>query len=265
MACSPQQQKEATSFAKQMHKALAKACDLGAFPTDAAGQLNVLGHDCDTLGMDSTQVGVFEQTDKVGFRSFLESQDSSGLETEVCRGQEIVMVSHHWCWKRKVPFKSRRLTVLEILGNFTNQTLEGGLSDEKFGTLLVFSDFTKSHGSRSVAVGLLDTPSSGCGLASGLGLQGRKKETLVENQRTTACDNFQLFNGLRTASCLRGAFPPVDLRAVCLVRAMVNRKREEGYQQINLLWKSGRKKYGKEVRDEMFQKCDPNVIQSCRD
>ena len=24
------------------------------------------------------------------------------------------------------------------------------------------------------------------------------------------------------ASCLRGAFPPVDLRAVCLVRAIVN-------------------------------------------
>ena len=29
------------------------------------------------------------------------------------------------------------------------------------------------------------------------------------------------------ASCLRGALPPVDLRAVCLVRAML-RVREEG-------------------------------------
>ena len=28
-------------------------------------------------------------------------------------------------------------------------------------------------------------------------------------------------------TCLRGAFPPVDLRAVCLVRAMLKLKRKE--------------------------------------
>ena len=42
----------------------------------AAGQLDVLGHDGDTLGVDGAQVGVLEQADQVGFRGLLESQDS---------------------------------------------------------------------------------------------------------------------------------------------------------------------------------------------
>jgi hypothetical protein len=49
---------------------------LSAFSTDTAGQLNVLGHDGDTLGVDGAQVGVLKQADQVSFRSLLESQDS---------------------------------------------------------------------------------------------------------------------------------------------------------------------------------------------
>ena len=47
---------------------------LGAFSTDSAGQLDVLGHDGDALGVDSTQVGVFDETDELG-------QDGRGLES----------------------------------------------------------------------------------------------------------------------------------------------------------------------------------------
>jgi hypothetical protein len=36
---------------------------------------------------------------------------------------------------------------LEVLGNFTNQTLERKLSDEELGRLLVATDFTESDSS----------------------------------------------------------------------------------------------------------------------
>ena len=44
---------------------------LGAFTTDTAGQLNILGHDGHTLSVDGAQVGVFEETNEVSLRSFL--------------------------------------------------------------------------------------------------------------------------------------------------------------------------------------------------
>jgi hypothetical protein len=66
--------------------------------TDAAGKLNILGHDGNTLGVDSSQVGILKKTDKVSLSSFLESEDSSRLETEVS---------------------------FEILSNLTNKALEG--------------------------------------------------------------------------------------------------------------------------------------------
>ena len=84
--------------------------------------------------MNGTQVGVFEQTDKVSFGCFLERQNGRGLETEIR---------------------------LEVLGNLTNETLEGGLADEEVGRLLVLADLTKSNGSGAVAVGLLHTSSGG--------------------------------------------------------------------------------------------------------
>ena len=39
--------------------------DLSSLSTDAAGQLDVLGHDGDTLGVDGAQVGVLEEADDV--------------------------------------------------------------------------------------------------------------------------------------------------------------------------------------------------------
>ena len=48
-------------------------------------------------------------------------------------------------------------TNLEVLSDFTNETLEGELPDEEFGGLLVFADFTESDGSGAETMGLLDT------------------------------------------------------------------------------------------------------------
>ena len=44
---------------------------LCSFSTDTARELDIFGHDRDSFSMDGTQVGIFEETYQVGFRSFL--------------------------------------------------------------------------------------------------------------------------------------------------------------------------------------------------
>ena len=56
---------------------------LSTFSANAAGQLDILGHDGDPLGVDGTEVGVLEQTDQICFSSFLEGHDGRRLEAEV--------------------------------------------------------------------------------------------------------------------------------------------------------------------------------------
>jgi histone H3 len=93
--------------------------NLRSLTTKAASKLDVLGLDGDTLGVDSAQVGVFEEGDEVGLNGLLESTDGGGLEAKVG---------------------------LEVLGDFTDQTLEGELSDQKLSGLLVATDLTESDG-----------------------------------------------------------------------------------------------------------------------
>ena len=50
---------------------------------DSSGQLNVLGHDGDALGMDGAQVGVFKETNEVSLASFLKSHDRRAMETQI--------------------------------------------------------------------------------------------------------------------------------------------------------------------------------------
>jgi hypothetical protein len=115
---------------------------LRSLSTDAASQLDILGHDGDTLGMDSTKVSILEKTNKVSLGRLLKSKDGRSLESEVS---------------------------LEVLGNLTHKSLEGELADKKLSGLLVSADLAKSHGSGSVTVGLLDTASGGGRLAVRLG------------------------------------------------------------------------------------------------
>ena len=104
--------------------------------------MDVLGHDGNTLGMDGAQVGVLEESNKVSLSSLLKSKDGRTLESKVS---------------------------LEVLGDFTDKSLEGELSDQELSGLLVSSNFTKSDSTRSVSVRLLDTSSGGGGLAGSLG------------------------------------------------------------------------------------------------
>jgi len=125
-------------------KATRSKANLRTLSTDTTGELNVLRHDCDTLGVNGTQVGILEQSNKISLRGLLESQHGTALESKIA---------------------------LEILGNFTNQTLEGQLADEKVGGLLVTTDLTKSDSSGTVSVRLLHTSSCRGGLTGGLGGQ----------------------------------------------------------------------------------------------
>lgn len=52
-------------------------------------------------------------------------------------------------------------TYLEVLRDFTNEPLEWELPDQKFGRLLVPSDFTEGNSTRAETMGLLYTTSSG--------------------------------------------------------------------------------------------------------
>ena len=51
--------------------------DLSPLATDAPGQLDVLGHDGDPLGVNGAQVGVLKQTNEVGLAGLLEPEETN--------------------------------------------------------------------------------------------------------------------------------------------------------------------------------------------
>ena len=119
-----------------------KRLQLSTFSSDSSCELDVLWHDCDSLGVDGAQVCVLKEPDEVSFRGFLKSHDGGRLESEVS---------------------------FEVLGDFSDESLEGQLSDEKLGRFLVPSDLSESDSAWSVSVGLLDSSSCWCRLSSSLG------------------------------------------------------------------------------------------------
>ena len=106
----------------------------GALTTDSAGELDVLWHDGDSLGVDGAEVGVLEEANEVGLRGLLERDDGRRLEAEVG---------------------------LEVLRDLADEALEGELADQELGRLLVATDLTESHGTGAVPVGLLDAAGGG--------------------------------------------------------------------------------------------------------
>lgn len=57
--------------------------NLVALTAKAAGKLDVLGLNGDTLGVDSAQVGILEEGDEVRLDGLLEGTDGGGLEAKV--------------------------------------------------------------------------------------------------------------------------------------------------------------------------------------
>ena len=89
---------------------------LGALATDAAGELDVLGHDGHALGVDRAQVGVLEEADQVRLGGLLQGDDGRRLEAEVRQ---------------------------EVLRDLADQALERKLADQQLGRLLVPSDLAE--------------------------------------------------------------------------------------------------------------------------
>ena len=88
------------ALAQAIHSSLLgsrSAAALGPLAADPPGELDVLRHDGDPLGVDSTEVGVLEEPHEVGLTGLLESHHGGALEAEVG---------------------------LEVLGNLPHQTLE---------------------------------------------------------------------------------------------------------------------------------------------
>ena len=113
---------------------------LSALSADAAGQLNIFGHDGDPLGVDGAQVGVLEQTDQISLAGLLQGHDSGALEAQVR---------------------------LEVLSDFSHQPLEGQFADQQLGGLLIAADLPQSHGPGPVAVRLLDAAGGRSALTGG--------------------------------------------------------------------------------------------------
>lgn len=111
---------------------------LGTFSANSAGQLDVLGHDGDPLGVNRAKVGVLEQSDEVGLAGFLQGHDGRALEAEIS---------------------------LEVLSDLADQSLERQLANQKLRALLVTTNLTKRDSSRTVTMRLLHTTSCGSALA----------------------------------------------------------------------------------------------------
>ena len=102
----------------------------GSLTSDSSGELHILWHDGNSLGVDGAEVGVLEESDHVGLSSLLKGKDGGGLESQVG---------------------------LEVGGDFSDESLEWELSNEELGGFLVLSDHSEGNGSWSESVGLLDT------------------------------------------------------------------------------------------------------------
>ena len=141
--CPPCDQSRFPKFVQKMFCFLNQRhmCDLSAFATDAACQLNILGHDCDTLCMDRAEVGILKQSNQVCFTGFLQGQDSGRLKTKIR---------------------------LEVLSDFTHKALEWCLADQEVCGFLILANFAKGNSSRTIPMWLLDTSSGGSRLAGSL-------------------------------------------------------------------------------------------------
>ena len=110
-------------------KSNARHCS-GSLTSDSSGELHILWHDGDSLGVDGTEVGVLEESNHVGLGGLLEGEHGGGLESQVG---------------------------LEIGGDFSHESLERKLSNEELGGFLILSDHSEGDGSWSESMGLLDS------------------------------------------------------------------------------------------------------------
>jgi len=103
---------------------------LSTLAANSTSELNVFWHDGNSLGVNSTQVSVFEESDEIRLAGFLKRHDGRALETQIR---------------------------LKVLCDFTDKTLERELADKQLGRLLVTPNLTKSDGTGPESMGFLYT------------------------------------------------------------------------------------------------------------
>ena len=113
---------------------------LCSLASDSSGELDVLGHDGDALGVDGAQVSILEERHEVRLSRLLQREDGGRLETQVG---------------------------LEVAGDFSHETLERQAADEQLRRLLEATDFTQRDGARAETVSLLHAGGVG-GFLAGL-------------------------------------------------------------------------------------------------
>lgn len=126
-----------TQFTTKRHKNCLHLSSLSPYP---ASQLDVFGHDGDSLSVDGTQISIFKQTHQVRFASLLQRTNGRALKPQVG---------------------------FEILSDLPHQPLEGQLPDEQLGRLLVTTNLSKRHGPGPVAMRLLHPAGRGSAFPGG--------------------------------------------------------------------------------------------------
>lgn len=120
-----------TEFTTKHHKNCLHLSSLSPYP---ASQLDVFGHDGDSLSVDGTQISIFKQTHQIRFASLLQRADGGTLEPQVG---------------------------FEILGDLPHQPLERQFPDQKLGGFLVTTDFSKRNSPGPVAMRFFHPASRG--------------------------------------------------------------------------------------------------------
>ena len=127
------------------------------------------------------------------------------------------------------------MTHLEVLCDLTHQPLEGELPDQELCGFLVTTDLAKSNGTGTETMRFLDT--AGC---SSLAFRTLSASLQMWSKGIAQIHTGAVLRAALEASCLRGALPPVDLRAVCLVRAIAIR----GYGRSGSAGEDGERRAG---------------------
>lgn len=154
--------------------------------------------------MNCTKVSIFKQSNQVSFGCLLQSQDCVTLEPKIS---------------------------LEVLCNFTDQPLEWELPDQQLSTLLVLANFTVPFNFTWVLGQKFLKLRFNYERQSDFRPCRDIKKNYFTYRRATVPGRYLWgfltppvvgadFRAALVANCFLGALPPVDLRAVCFVRAI---------------------------------------------